>query len=279
VDASPRPALGIGGSGWQRQRGLLTPPELGLGILSTIGSKPKRSLRISLTGKRFGPVCAGTHTYPSMVTGNTHMAERWHRTKESGEQPRQDQISRVSCARRYADRLWRSGGTGSNDWLNERPGMAVMREQGIVAGELNEVNEQVAARCGCSPHPTSRSSPCCREASCSTASSTTRTSGANRPTSQMCAPIVRCAPLPDEAPDFHQRCQGAARMGRTRRQQMDLEVPHGVVVSPMTSIRVLDRRARPPWGVIRIQRCSLAAPVTEDCFAEHPLVITHFHPT
>jgi hypothetical protein len=36
--------------------------------------------------------------------------------------------------------------TDSNDWLNEHPGMAVMREQGIVTGELNEVNEQVAAR-------------------------------------------------------------------------------------------------------------------------------------
>src|SRR2546421_6274594 len=36
--------------------------------------------------------------------------------------------------------------TDSNDWLNEHPGMAVMREQGIVVGELNEVQEQVAAR-------------------------------------------------------------------------------------------------------------------------------------
>jgi hypothetical protein len=27
-----------------------------------------------------------THTYRSMVTGNTHMAEIWHKTKESGEQ-------------------------------------------------------------------------------------------------------------------------------------------------------------------------------------------------
>src|ERR1700756_3310091 len=36
--------------------------------------------------------------------------------------------------------------TDSNDGLNEHPGMAVMREQGIVAGELNEVNEQVAGR-------------------------------------------------------------------------------------------------------------------------------------
>ncbi|GBE67230.1 ESX secretion-associated protein EspG [Mycobacterium sp. MFM001] len=34
--------------------------------------------------------------------------------------------------------------TDSNDWLNEHPGMAVMREQGIVADET--VNEQVAAR-------------------------------------------------------------------------------------------------------------------------------------
>lgn len=36
--------------------------------------------------------------------------------------------------------------TDSNDWLNEHPGMAVMREQGIVVGEMNEVQEQVAAR-------------------------------------------------------------------------------------------------------------------------------------
>ena len=36
--------------------------------------------------------------------------------------------------------------TDSNDWLNEHPGMAVMREQGIVVGESNEVQEQVAAR-------------------------------------------------------------------------------------------------------------------------------------
>ena len=36
--------------------------------------------------------------------------------------------------------------TDSSDWLNEHPGMAVMREQGIVVGELNEVQEQVAAR-------------------------------------------------------------------------------------------------------------------------------------
>src|SRR6201987_1353468 len=36
--------------------------------------------------------------------------------------------------------------TDSNDGLNEHPGMAVMREQGIVGGELNEVNEQVAGR-------------------------------------------------------------------------------------------------------------------------------------
>lgn len=34
--------------------------------------------------------------------------------------------------------------TDSNDWLNEHPGMAVMREQGIV--ENDEVNEHVAAR-------------------------------------------------------------------------------------------------------------------------------------
>lgn len=34
--------------------------------------------------------------------------------------------------------------TDSNDWLNEHPGMAVMREQGIV--EDDEVNEHVAAR-------------------------------------------------------------------------------------------------------------------------------------
>jgi hypothetical protein len=38
--------------------------------------------------------------------------------------------------------------TDSSDWLNEHPGMAVMREQGIVesSGGVNEVNEQVAAR-------------------------------------------------------------------------------------------------------------------------------------
>src|SRR5258708_19910622 len=34
--------------------------------------------------------------------------------------------------------------TDSMDWLNEHPGMAVMREQGIVTGET--VNESVAAR-------------------------------------------------------------------------------------------------------------------------------------
>jgi hypothetical protein len=34
--------------------------------------------------------------------------------------------------------------TDSNDWLNEHPGMAVMREQGIVVGET--VDEHVAAR-------------------------------------------------------------------------------------------------------------------------------------
>ena len=34
--------------------------------------------------------------------------------------------------------------TDSSDWLNEHPGMAVMREQGIVVGD--EVHEQVAAR-------------------------------------------------------------------------------------------------------------------------------------
>jgi EspG family len=34
--------------------------------------------------------------------------------------------------------------TDSSDWLNEHPGMAVMREQGIVVGD--EVQEQVAAR-------------------------------------------------------------------------------------------------------------------------------------
>ena len=34
--------------------------------------------------------------------------------------------------------------TDSNDWLSNHPGMAVMREQGIVVG--NEVNESVAAR-------------------------------------------------------------------------------------------------------------------------------------
>lgn len=34
--------------------------------------------------------------------------------------------------------------TDSNDWLSDHPGMAVMREQGIVVG--NEVNESVAAR-------------------------------------------------------------------------------------------------------------------------------------
>jgi len=36
--------------------------------------------------------------------------------------------------------------TDSSDWPNEHPGMAVLREQGIVAGELNAVNKQVAAR-------------------------------------------------------------------------------------------------------------------------------------
>jgi hypothetical protein len=36
--------------------------------------------------------------------------------------------------------------TDSNDWLTEHPGMAVMREQGIVVGEQYEVQEQVAAR-------------------------------------------------------------------------------------------------------------------------------------
>ncbi|HEY2501966.1 MAG TPA: ESX secretion-associated protein EspG [Mycobacterium sp.] len=36
--------------------------------------------------------------------------------------------------------------TDSSDWLIDHPGMAVMREQGIVVGELNEVQEQVAAR-------------------------------------------------------------------------------------------------------------------------------------
>ena len=35
--------------------------------------------------------------------------------------------------------------TDSSDWLNEHPGMEVMREQGIVVGN-NEVQEQVAAR-------------------------------------------------------------------------------------------------------------------------------------
>src|SRR6201992_4419888 len=34
--------------------------------------------------------------------------------------------------------------TDSSDWLNEHPGMAVMREQGIV--ENDQVNEHVAAR-------------------------------------------------------------------------------------------------------------------------------------
>ena len=34
--------------------------------------------------------------------------------------------------------------TDNNEWLNEHPGMAVMREQGIVVGD--EVQEQVAAR-------------------------------------------------------------------------------------------------------------------------------------
>ena len=38
--------------------------------------------------------------------------------------------------------------TDSSDWLNEHPGMAVMREQGIVEGSggVNEVNKEVAAR-------------------------------------------------------------------------------------------------------------------------------------
>jgi hypothetical protein len=85
-----------------------------LGVSTLLGPMwgPKQSLRISLTGKRFEPVCAVTHTYPSIVTGNTHMAEIRPRTKESGEQPRQDQFSRVSRARRCADRLSRRGGTG-----------------------------------------------------------------------------------------------------------------------------------------------------------------------
>ncbi len=34
--------------------------------------------------------------------------------------------------------------TDNNDWLNEHPGMAVMREQGIVVNDV--VNEQVAKR-------------------------------------------------------------------------------------------------------------------------------------
>src|SRR5437868_14909866 len=34
--------------------------------------------------------------------------------------------------------------TDSSDWLNEHPGMAVIREQGILVGD--EVHEQVAAR-------------------------------------------------------------------------------------------------------------------------------------
>src|SRR6202042_3599883 len=34
--------------------------------------------------------------------------------------------------------------TDSSDWLNDHPGMTVMREQGIVVGD--EVNEEVAAR-------------------------------------------------------------------------------------------------------------------------------------
>jgi hypothetical protein len=219
-------------------------------------------------------VCAVTHTYASMVYGNTHMAEIWHRTKESGEQPRQDQISRASRARRYADRWSRSGGTGSNDWLNERPGMAVMREQGIVAGELHDVNEQVAAQCGCSPHPTSRSSPYCREASYSTASSTTRTSGANRSTSQMCAPLVRYAALQTKRLAFTSATGEPPAWGHAP----ITDVPRGAARRGGLAYDV-DSCARPPWGVIRLQRCSLAAPVTEDCFAEHPLVIAHFHPT
>jgi hypothetical protein len=36
--------------------------------------------------------------------------------------------------------------TDSSDWLHDHPGLAVMRDQGIVVGELNEVQEEVAAR-------------------------------------------------------------------------------------------------------------------------------------
>jgi hypothetical protein len=43
----------------------------------------------------------------------------------------------------------------------------------------------------------------------------------------------------------------------------------------MTPIHVVDRRG----AVIGLRRCSLVAPVTEGCFAEHPLVIKRFHPT
>jgi len=36
--------------------------------------------------------------------------------------------------------------TDSADWLNDHPGVALMREEGILVNELNEVHEQVAAR-------------------------------------------------------------------------------------------------------------------------------------
>ena len=36
--------------------------------------------------------------------------------------------------------------TDSSDWLNDHPGLALMREEGIVVNEMNEVHEQVAAR-------------------------------------------------------------------------------------------------------------------------------------
>lgn len=36
--------------------------------------------------------------------------------------------------------------TDSSDWLNDHPGIALMREEGIIVNELNEVHEQVAAR-------------------------------------------------------------------------------------------------------------------------------------
>ena len=46
--------------------------------------------------------------------------------------------------------------TDSSDWLYEHPGMAVMREQGIVVEEDGQRRTSPPA-CGCSPRPTSKS--------------------------------------------------------------------------------------------------------------------------